>query len=527
MDKIADKRLFIYVGIIVALIFPALLINLGLLTYINDEAIRGLVTLEMDYSGNFIVPTVNGSFYYSKPPMYNWLIHLSFKLFGVANEFSSRFPTVVCLLLFCITIYKVNKPYFKDIKYPILIALFYLTCGRIIFWDSFRGLIDIGFSWVVYMMFIAVYHYGTKQKYWHMYIIAYVLASVAYMLKGLPAFVFVGFTIIAYHIVNRSLKKIISIPHIVGGLIMIAILGSYYALYEVYNESTAVVPGLLDQSTQRTPFKHGIWKSIKHIIVYPFDNIFHFLPWSVLGVMFLRRDIWQVLKSNRYIHYLSVCFLANIIVYWISPGTYPRYILMLIPLIFTVLVYLYSIEEEGWRLLLLRRLYQGIIVAVPFIAATVIGLDEVPEVEGWQWKGGLLLTSLIGLAIIYFKDQGYRPFFIVMLVLILRIAFDWFVMPIRQAKDYGTIAKNQAIEIGVKYKNEKLGIYKNSKLDHTGSFYISTQREKILFRNVGTDDPDLFLIVDTSKVAIPENYEVVDTFRKREDKKLMQIVKRK
>lgn len=527
MNRSVDNRLFIYLGIIIVLAIPALLINLGLLTYINDEAIRALVTLEMDYSGNFIVPTVNGSYYYSKPPLYNWLIHLSFSLFGRADEFTSRFPTVVCLILFCYTIYRVNKPHFKHIKYPILIALLYLTCGRIIFWDSFRGLIDIGFSWIIYLMFIVVYHYGSKQKYWHMYIVAYILAAIAYLLKGIPAFVFVGFTLLAYHYIDKSLKKIISIPHIVGGFFMLAILGGYYALYDLYNESTSVVPGLLDQSTQRTPLRHGLWKTLKHIITYPFENIFHFLPWSVLGVMFLRKDIWNIIKSNRYIHYISICFLANIIVYWISPGTYPRYILMLIPLIFTVLIYLYSLEKEGWRLLLLRRLYQLIIIAVPFVAIAVVGLDEVPQIEGWKWKVSLLLIALVALSIIYFKDQPYRPFFIVMLVLILRIGFDWFVMPIRQANDFGTIAKNQAIEIGEKYKDEKLGLYKNSKLNHTASFYISAVRKSIINRYHDTEDKDLFLIVDTSRVDIPLNCEVVDTFRKREDWKLMQVVKRK
>ena len=527
MYKTDDKRLYIYLSVIIALAIPALLINLGLQTFINDESIRALVALEMGFSDNFIVPTVNGSYYYSKPPMYNWIIYISFMLFGRFDELATRVPTVVCLALFCYTIYKVNRPYFKDIKYPILISLFFLTCGRIIFWDSFRGLIDIGFSWVVFLMFIAVYHYGTRKKYWHMYIISYVLASIAYLLKGLPAFVFVGCTMMAFHYMDKSLKKIISIPHIAGGLCMVTILGGYYMMYGVYNESTSVVPGLLDQSTQRTPLRHGIWRTIKHIFIYPFDNIFHFLPWSVLGVMFLRRDIWNIIKRNRYIHYVSICFLANIFVYWISPGTYPRYILMLIPLIFTVLVYLYSIEEEGWRLLLLRRLYQVIIVAVPFVVAGLIGIDEVKQIDGYQWKIGVLFLALVGLAVIYFKDQGYRLFFLVMLVLLLRIGFNWFMMPIRQEKDFGTIAKNQAAVIGKKYKNVKLELYKNAKLDHTSSFYIARERGVINYRNLAPDEDDIYLIVDTSRTEIPIHYEVVDTFRKREDWTLMYVVKRK
>ena len=54
------------------LLLPALLINLGILTFIDDEGIRSLVALEMKLSGNYITPTLNGEFYYNKPPLYNW-----------------------------------------------------------------------------------------------------------------------------------------------------------------------------------------------------------------------------------------------------------------------------------------------------------------------------------------------------------------------------------------------------------------------------------------------------------------------
>ena len=49
MDKTDDKRLYIYLSVIIALAIPALLINLGLQTFINDESIRALVALEIGY----------------------------------------------------------------------------------------------------------------------------------------------------------------------------------------------------------------------------------------------------------------------------------------------------------------------------------------------------------------------------------------------------------------------------------------------------------------------------------------------
>jgi len=70
----------------ILLLFPALLINLGLMTFIDDEGIRTLVALEMKLSGNYITPTLHGEFYYNKPPLFNWILLGYFKLLGQINE---------------------------------------------------------------------------------------------------------------------------------------------------------------------------------------------------------------------------------------------------------------------------------------------------------------------------------------------------------------------------------------------------------------------------------------------------------
>ena len=48
-------RHWLYLAALV-LLAPALLINLGLMTFIDDEGIRSLVALEMKFSGNYITP---------------------------------------------------------------------------------------------------------------------------------------------------------------------------------------------------------------------------------------------------------------------------------------------------------------------------------------------------------------------------------------------------------------------------------------------------------------------------------------
>lgn len=64
-----------------------------------DEIRRGLVTLEMMLRDNYMVPTINGELYLNKPPLYNWLLALSYKAFGV-NEFALRIPVIAAIFWF-------------------------------------------------------------------------------------------------------------------------------------------------------------------------------------------------------------------------------------------------------------------------------------------------------------------------------------------------------------------------------------------------------------------------------------------
>ena len=87
------------------LLIPALGINLGLLTFIDDEAMRALIALEMKLSGNYITPTINGAYYYNKPPLYNWILLFYFELAGIFNEWVARTPTLVAIVGFSTTIF--------------------------------------------------------------------------------------------------------------------------------------------------------------------------------------------------------------------------------------------------------------------------------------------------------------------------------------------------------------------------------------------------------------------------------------
>src|SRR3954468_9513603 len=72
--------------------------SLGLFEIRGEEGRRILPGIAMLESGNYLVPQVGGEDYFRKPPLINWAVAASFKVFGVRNEWTARFPSVLALL---------------------------------------------------------------------------------------------------------------------------------------------------------------------------------------------------------------------------------------------------------------------------------------------------------------------------------------------------------------------------------------------------------------------------------------------
>ena len=87
----------------------ALLSHLDHLPLKFEEPRRGVVAMEMEYSGNYIAPTINGEYYYNKPPIYNWLLVFLFKIFNSKEDWVLRVPTVLSFVLLAFVNFQVNR----------------------------------------------------------------------------------------------------------------------------------------------------------------------------------------------------------------------------------------------------------------------------------------------------------------------------------------------------------------------------------------------------------------------------------
>lgn len=499
------------------LTLPALLINLGVMPYTSDEPTRGIVTLEMIYSANYITPTFTGEYYYNKPPLFNWIL----APFIVANggsapEWLLRLPSILALLGFSFTIFLFTRRYFgKDTG--LLAALLFLTCGRILFWDSMLGLIDILYSWVTFSGFVVIINNAIKGDYRKLFLFSYLLTATGFMLKGMPSIVFQGVSLLAVFLAMKNFRKLFSLYHFAGIAIFMLIAGTYLFLYSKENSLQQYLSILWDQSSQRTAVRKGFSDTIKHLVVFHPEMIYHFLPWSGLSVLLLLRRSRKLLFNGFYhseetemkqgaypgasiaVRLMIILFLANIIVYWLSPATIPRYVLMLAPLTFIPLLLLFlnpDIRNSKLHKVLSIVLYfvaPGALVLVFSALKFLPGSDSITNITV------ISVTATTVMLIIYYfiiRFNSLRLPLLIISLLLLRVVFNitWLPAKAMQVPEYHQ--KTDALEIASISQDSELKIIGKTWMDHSSIMYITSERGVTLSREYESFKAEAFYLTD-------------------------------
>lgn len=502
--------------LVAILLLPAaLLINLGIMVFIDDEAIRSLVAQEMLWSGNYVAPTMHGDTYLNKPPLWNWVLALSFYLHGGTSEWAARLPTVFSLLGFAATTYFFSRKHFPRYLAG-LHALTVITCGRMLFWDSMLALIDVTFSWVVYAQIMLLYEHGRKGEWWKAFAWSYALTATGFMLKGLPVIVFQGLSVLAILGWTRSWKQFVRPAHLLSGLACLGLLALYYWQYSAYVDLPKVAARLFEESGKRTAMAEGFGESISHFFAFPFEMSYHFLPWTLLLVYLLQRGSWRLLKTNDFAAFCLVAFLVNIPVYWLSPNVYPRYLLMLFPLLFGSLLYLHGEHKAGRAATssagpsrsygALRYLLLGLMT----LCAVVIPFTPlVPDtwLVVYAWPKSLLLGAAAG-AVVWFAWRNDRNLLLwfTLFLLILRIGFNLFVLPPRAANDERGIAvKESAYAIIKAHQQDSVAIYGHTLIEPATGFYLTQARGHVVPRQLeGFDATTVYILSTGPRGQYPE-----------------------
>lgn len=511
-DKNKDIFLIFY---LLLLLIPALIINLGLMPFILDEATRATVALEMIFSGDYIHPTINGEFYYNKPPLFNWIQILFVKIANSDSELIFRLPVILSLLLFGLTIYlSLKKGLGRKIAFLTSFAV--ITSGRILFYDSFIGLIDISFSWIIYLIIWSIYYFGSKKQYYKLFLAAYFLASLAFMMKALPSLVFLGLTLLVWFISKGEFKRLFSIQHMSGFAVLIIIVGGYLIIYNVENPLENYFATLWSESSKRTFIDNNIWESVNHFFLFPFQFIYYFLPWTLLIILMFWRKNRNLAWENELSRYFILVFFVNILIYWASPAIYARYLFMFLPLFFGTLFYvLFNNENEKF----IRFFFKPLLIVISILFSILFFISPLitdpQEYEKFWIKYFFVVLLFIPLIILARKELQNYILLSLAVLLISRIVFNFYVIPHRFNHSSFQNQKNGAIMVGIISNPGKLFILKGTRIQHASSFYIMRERKDILRYSDNMEVKTAFYIIEKEKSGEYPSHKVLYEFETR------------
>jgi len=507
-----EKNYYTLFQFLSLLLLPfALFWNLGITAVHADEATRALISLEMIFSNDYLCPTINGEYYYNKPPLYNWILVSFIRFFGF-SEFVLRLPSVLSLLGFSMSLYFFVKKNTNE-KQAFYTSVGLICCARILFYDSFHGLIDLTFSWITFLSFIFLYEAFQKKQYWFLFLSTYLLMSIGFLMKGLPSLVFQAISLISFFSYHKKLRLLFSPAHWVSACISLLIVSTYYFFY--FQENTDLYTyfnTLINESSKRTIFmeqgnldpfiKDRFWNTIIYMLSFPFFLLSIMLPWGLLSFSFLRKDFFKIIRSNPFLCYSALLFAVNIIVYWLSPVTKARYLFMLFPFVLILLFHFYDISKHK---VLLHKYLKVTLYLLPifsFSPLLVPKLTLIPRANLWVMSS---IFCTISLLLIYLQHKShYQHLLMAVIIFFLstRIFFNLTALPERLQTNYESITTRvQGKKLGQITKGKK--VYRIGTkvsrspyyLNHDISMYATWERQEIIPMKAKADNKkDMYIV---------------------------------
>lgn len=314
------RRLIVIIVVWAAIYLP----GLGTLEIKGEEGRRILPAVTMLQTGNYVVPQVGSDPYFTKPPLVNWLVAASFKLFDQRNEWAARLPSALCVLAVALAFVSVSGALGENGS--LAAALIWLTNfgiiekGRLIeieaLYASLTGLA------IIY--WLAFWQQGRSR--WLTWIVPWVFLGFALLAKGPLNLVFFYAVIIAVLFRNGQLRSALNFPHLIGIITMLAVFAAWAIPCLMMTQQADVAHTWARQFSGRVSgedFKLAGW-----LLNIP-RGLIYFLPWTILFA-FLRRARFSTHREARVASGLAWGIGTSFLVVSLLPGALARYTMPLL-----------------------------------------------------------------------------------------------------------------------------------------------------------------------------------------------------
>ena len=310
------RAVFVVVLVWAVIYLPAL----GSIAIKGEEGRRILPAVGMLKTGNFIVPEVGGNPYFGKPPLVNWLVAASFRIFGVRNEWTARLPSAVAVLAVAIAFVTIARASLGQ-RGSMVAALIWMTNigmiekGRLIeieaLYISLCGLAII--FWLSFFV--------RQKSPWLIWVPAYAFLGLGLLAKGPTHLIFFYAIVFAVAWHMKEWRLLIHPAHFAGLVIMLGIFAGWAIPFLHSTPTQVAAVKWSNQFTGRLQgfdFKFASWiQNIPRGLIY-------FLPWVVL-FPFVRFSKFHDYSEQRLARGLAWGIAVPFLALNLVPGALPRY----------------------------------------------------------------------------------------------------------------------------------------------------------------------------------------------------------
>lgn len=391
-----------------AIYLPAL----GSLEIKGEEGRRILPAVRMIETHDYLVPKVGSEPYLRKPPLINWLVAGSFKMFGQRNEWTARLPSALCLLAAALVFVAVS-PASLGLAGSTIAALVWLTNfgliekGRLIEIEAlYASLFAIAFvCWLSW--------WEAKRSPWLTWIVPWIFLGLGWLAKGPLHLLFFYAVVIAVLWRAGELRALWSFPHLLGIILMLSIFAAWAIPFaqvtggghttHVWSKqfSGRVAPDKFDLAGWAT----NIPRSLNYL-----------LPWLIFApLLFVRLRLTPLQRA------LTWAIALTLVAVDLVPGSLPRYTMPLTAPFAWLIASVLVAEKVEWRNWLggkpfsretRLRISLGIVVAA-CLCLCVYALAIVPRLQSRQ-KIRTIATQIEDAVPrserLFAVDPDYQPF---------------------------------------------------------------------------------------------------------------------
>lgn len=339
-------RLYFFILIILSAFI--LLFHLGTRPLLSSgEARASEIALEMMQTGNFFVPRLNEEIILTKPPLFHWLIILSYKVFGV-SEFSSRFISATAGILVIIFTCLLAKRIWGE-KIAFIAGLLLLT-SPLFFWSARCARIDS-----LLLLFITVSMYCLWRGYEKLpaggqgwFFGMFLFMGLGAMAKGPVAIIAPLLTLILFLLFINKRQCLAEVGWLKGLFVLILVIAPWFAaVYFLVPENKAELFYIQQNKAWLEGGSTGEW--YKGYVYIP-HLILGFLPWSLaLPAVFL--STWRNFRNKKddKIVFLWVWFIVVFSIFFFFGKKVSRYILPCYPALAILTASVISDKKNYYR----------------------------------------------------------------------------------------------------------------------------------------------------------------------------------